>query len=162
MKGLNKDPRTIDDRSPVVVVDIPCACAAARRAARALTQLYDGHLRASQVEATQFTLLAVLGSGDSFSQATLGRRFALDKTTLSRNLRLLKNKGWITIAPATDGRERRYVLTAAGRNRLDGARPGWRRAQAALRSVLSEREWRQMFRAFRLVTEAAHAARGER
>lgn len=147
------------ERSPMAVAEIPCACAAARRAARALTQLYDSHLRASGVETTQFSLLAVLGSGDSLSQAALSRRFGLDKTTLSRNLRLLKNKGWIEVSPAQDGRERRYLLTPSGRYRLAKARPEWQRAQAELRSILSERAWEQMFRAFRIVTMASQTAR---
>ena len=151
-----------DGRSRVALAEMSCACATARRAARALTQLYDSHLRASGVEGTQFSLLAVLGSGGSFSQAALGQRFGLDKTTLSRNLRLLKNNGWIKTTAAPDGRERRYILTTTGRNRLAKARPGWQRAQAELRAVLSEREWQRMFRVFRIVTVAAHAARASR
>lgn len=154
-----REPLKRDERSPVAVAEIPCACAAARRAARALTQFYDAHLRVSGVETTQFSLLAVLGSGDSFSQAALSRRFSLDKTTLSRNLRLLRNKGWIEVSPAPDGRERRYLLTPSGRKSLAKARPEWQRAQAELRSILSERAWQQMFRSFRIVTMASQTAR---
>jgi len=107
---------------PDSLVDLPCACATVRRAARAVTQLYDGHLRATEIEGTQFTLLSVLSSLGPCNQAAIGERFALDKTTLSRNLKLLKNKGWIEAAETVDGRERRYVLTAAGGKRLAAAR----------------------------------------
>ena len=81
--------RSTDPAAGAALVDFPCACATARRAARALTQLYDGHLRASEIEATQFSLLALLSSLGPCHQAVIGERFALDKTTLSRNLKLL-------------------------------------------------------------------------
>ena len=144
--------------APGALVDLPCACATVRRAARAVTQLYDGHLRASDIEGTQFALLSVFKSQGPCSQAAISERFALDKTTLSRNLTLLKNKGWIELAEAEDGRERRYVLTAAGERRLAAGRPAWRRAQEHLRSSMTEKEWDAMWKAFRTLTTAAHTA----
>jgi DNA-binding MarR family transcriptional regulator len=144
---------------PDSLVDLPCACATVRRAARAVTQLYDGHLRATDIEGTQFTLLSVLSSLGPCNQAAICERFALDKTTLSRNLKLLKNKGWIKTAETVDGRERRYVLTAAGGKRLAAARPAWRRAQEHLRASMSEKEWDAMWKVFRTLTPAAHTAR---
>ncbi|MBI3490578.1 MAG: winged helix-turn-helix transcriptional regulator [Acidobacteria bacterium] len=141
------------------LIDFPCACATVRRAARVVTQLYDGHLRSNQIEGTQFALLSVLGSQGSCSQAAIGHRFALDKTTLSRNLKLLKNKGWIETTGAEDGRERRYVLTVTGQKRLAAAKPAWRRAQEHLRSSMSAKEWAAMWKVFRMLTVAAHTAR---
>jgi DNA-binding MarR family transcriptional regulator len=141
------------------LADIPCACATVRRAARAVTQLYDGHLRSSEIEGTQFALLSVLRSIGPCNQTAIGERFALDKTTLSRNLKLLKHKGWIEAAPADDGRERRYGLTAAGEARLAAARPAWRRAQEHLRASMTAKEWNAMWKAFRTLTVAAQAAR---
>ena len=144
--------------APDALVDLRCACATVRRAARAVTQLYDGHLRASDIEGAQFALLSVLKSQGPCSQAAISERFALDKTTLSRNLTLLKNKGWIESAEADDGRERRYVLSAAGERRLAAAGPAWRRAQEHLRSSMTEKEWDAMWKAFRTLTTAAHTA----
>ena len=144
---------------PDSLIDLPCACATVRRAARAVTQLYDGHLRATEIEGTQFALLSVLSSLGPCNQAAIGERFALDKTTLSRNLKLLKNKGWIEAAETADGRERRYVLTAAGGKRLAAATPAWRRAQEHLRASMSEKEWDAMWKVFRTLTTAAHTAR---
>ena len=151
-------PRKTDGRSPAGAADFPCACATARRAARAVTQLYDDHLRASAIEGTQFSLLSVLSHG-SCSQAAIGHRFALDKTTLSRNLKLLKNKGWIQSAAAADGRVRRYVLSTAGKKRLAAAKPAWRRAQEHLRASMTTGEWNAMWKAFHIVTEAAQSAK---
>ena len=68
------------------------------RRARGDAVVQDGHLRETEIEGTQFALLSALSSLGPCNQAAIGERFALDKTTLSRNLKLLKNKGWIEAA----------------------------------------------------------------
>jgi DNA-binding MarR family transcriptional regulator len=133
--------------------ELQCACSAARQAARVLTQLYDSHLRASGLEAPQFALLMTIEmQGSTTNQAELGRRYSLDKTTVSRNLKLLEQKGWIE----RDG-PRRFAITAEGRARLAAAKPQWKKAQAELRSGMSAQQWDDMFRVFQTINEAAQA-----
>ena len=139
-----------------------CACATVRRAARAVTQFYDRCLRAHGIEGPQFALLAMLYRLGECSQTALGHRFDLDKTTLSRNLLLLKQKGWIQATAGADARERRLTLTAAGRRRLAAARPAWLDAQERLRSALGDRQWETMFKTVDSLTRAAGRARRER
>jgi DNA-binding MarR family transcriptional regulator len=148
-----------DPPAPDALIDLPCACATVRRAARAVTQLYDGHFRDADIEGTQFALLSVLSSRGPCSQAAIGHRFALDKTTLSRNLKLLKSHGWIETTAAEDGRERRYVLTAAGEKRLAAAKPAWQRAQEHLRSSMTAKEWNALWKLLHTMTAAAQTAR---
>jgi DNA-binding MarR family transcriptional regulator len=141
------------------LAEIACACATARQAARAVTQLYDAWLRESSLEAPQFALLTALDKGGPQPQAAMSRRFAIDKTTLSRNLRLLEDRGWIEALKGGDRRERRFGLTPKGHERVRAAYPAWAKAQADLRSGMTAREWNQMFRAFRTMTRAAVRAR---
>ena len=144
--------------APPHAADLSCACAATRRAARAVTQLYDSCLRASDVEGTQYALLSLLGSIGPCSQAAISHRLVLDKTTLSRNLKLLRHKGWIETVPADDGRERRYVLSASGEKRLAAAKPAWRRAQQRLRDSMTAREWDAVWKALHVLNTAAQTA----
>src|SRR5213080_2504071 len=73
------------------VPSLPCACANMRRAARAVTQLYDAALRPSGLRITQFTLLRALArAGGPMTQDALGELLAVDSTTLSRTLRQLE------------------------------------------------------------------------
>jgi len=137
---------------------MPCACATIRRAARAVTQLYDHRLRGHHIEAPQFALLAMLERLGAPNQTTIGQRFDLVKTTLSRNLKVLKQKRWIESAPGSDGRERRLRLTAGGRRRLAAARPAWKKAQADLRSMLSEHDWEATLGVLNAITVAARGA----
>jgi DNA-binding MarR family transcriptional regulator len=146
--------RTIIGAEPFVD-DFRCACASARRVARTLTQLYDRSLRSAGLEAPQFALMMTLDKQGPCSQAELGRRYALDKTTVSRNLRLLERNGWIQSSPGRDRRERQFTLAAAGRRCIAAATPRWRHAQEQLRAQLSGGEWDAMFNMFRKITDAA-------
>jgi DNA-binding MarR family transcriptional regulator len=143
------------------LTDLGCACATARQLARVLTQLYDGRLRASGIEAPQFALMLTLDKEGPCSQTALGRRYALDKTTVSRNVRLLQRRGWVAVSSAGDQRERRIVLTAEGRRRLALARPQWKKAQAELRDRMTGPQWERMFQTFRSVAQLAAAIRVE-
>jgi DNA-binding MarR family transcriptional regulator len=137
---------------------IACACAAARQVARVLTQLYDSRLRGAGIEAPQFALMMALDRQGPCSQAAIGRRHAIDKTTISRNLKLLARNGWIESPVARGTRERRFTLTAAGRRRLAAARPEWRKAQQQLRAGMTAEQWDAMWRVFGAVTGAAQMA----
>lgn len=141
------------------VGDLICACASVRRASRAVTQLYDSWLRRHGIEGPQFALLTMLERLGETNQTTMGRQFDLDKTTLSRNLRLLHQKGWIAMGPGADARERRVTLTPMGRRRLAAARPAWRQAQDQLRSSMNAEEWDAMWKTFHALTRAARSAR---
>jgi DNA-binding MarR family transcriptional regulator len=150
----------VDQRSAAGgLAEMACACATARQAARAVTQLYDAWLRESGLEAPQFALLMALDTGGPQPQAAMSRRFAIDKTTLSRNLRLLEDRGWIEPLKGGDRRERRFGLTPKGHARIRAAYPSWAKAQADLRSGMTAREWSQLFRAFGTMTRAAVRAR---
>jgi|HubBroStandDraft_6_1064221.scaffolds.fasta_scaffold757871_1 DNA-binding MarR family transcriptional regulator len=143
----------------VVFPDLPCACATARRMARVVTQLYDAHLRSAAIEASQFTLLSALEALPGCNQQTLGRMMGFDKTTLSRNLKRLEQRGWIEPSAGKNRREHGFVLTGAGRERLAAAKPAWSQAQQQLQSTMSTGEWVAMWEAFRTVTRAAGKAR---
>jgi DNA-binding MarR family transcriptional regulator len=138
-------------------MQFPCLCATARHAARALTQLYDERLRPAGLEAPQFAILMVFEQKGSASQSELCRLFALDKTTVSRNLRLMERKGWVATSAAKDKRVRQFVLTPTGGALLSKAKPLWKQVQNDLKSRMPSPEWEAMFQVFRSVAETAHA-----
>jgi DNA-binding MarR family transcriptional regulator len=139
--------------------DLECACANVRRAARLVTQLYS-HEMGTGIEPSQFSLLMALTRKPGCSQAWLGSFLGLDKTSLSRNLQLMKKNGWILNTKSDDRRERGYRLSAAGKRVLDETQPAWSRAQTRLRESMSAEEWDLMQRAFGIVARAAAQAPG--
>ena len=122
--------------SAVLPPVLPCACANVRRAARAITQLYDEALRETGLRATQFTLLQALALKGELTQGQLGERLAIDSTTLTRTLGSLRVRGWIRSRPGKDRRERHWALAPAGARKLDHAKPRWETAQSRIRARL--------------------------
>ncbi len=122
-----------------------------------LTQLYGHHLRGHGADAAQFTLLFALSKLQGKSQVALTRVLDLDKTTLSRNLKLLRGKGLIESATVKGQREPGLFLTRAGQQFVAEAKPAWTKAQAELRGAMSGEEWEAMWKAFHHVTRVVHA-----
>jgi DNA-binding MarR family transcriptional regulator len=121
---------------PTNLAVLPCACANLRRAARAVTRLYNQALRSDGIEITQFTLLMALNLTGETSQGALGELLALDSTTLTRTLKLTKKKHWIQIREGADRRQRLLSLTTAGRDKLRRAMPHWVQAQTILEEAM--------------------------
>jgi DNA-binding MarR family transcriptional regulator len=127
------------NRSPGgTTIRLPCACANLRRAARVITQLYDDALRPSGLRITQFTLLQALHYAPEISQKQLAELLEIDTTTLTRTLGFLRGKGWLRSERASDRRELRLRLTAAGKREYERVLPYWHSAQNRLRLELGE------------------------
>jgi DNA-binding MarR family transcriptional regulator len=138
--------------------DMPCALAATRRTARLMTQFYDACMLEAGIEAAQFALLMALDTAQDTGQAALAQMLGMDKTTLSRNLKVLRDKGWVEAAVAKDARRRNVSLTAEGRARLREARPAWRKAGEELRKEMTEREWTAMWASLEAMNRAVAQA----
>jgi DNA-binding MarR family transcriptional regulator len=117
---------------PATPAPIPCACGRLRRAARALTQLYDDVMAPAGLRVTQFSLLRTLAREGPMRISALAAAALLDRTALSRNLDPLVARGLVAVAPGRDARTREVVLTRAGEAAIRAATPHWQRAQAAV------------------------------
>jgi len=95
-------------------------------------------LRSERIEITQFTLLMALHQTGEIPQGKLGKLLALDSTTLTRMLELLKKRGWIQDKEGDDRRFRLIRLTSAGRAKFQQSLPHWKRAQDRLQTVLGD------------------------
>lgn len=114
-----------------------CTCFAVRRAARAITQVYDRALRPAGLRATQFTLLVVVALGRRLTVGQLADQMGMDRTTLTRNLSPLVERGLVAIHGTQDGRVREVALTPAGTAAVAAALPRWRKAQRAMAGRLT-------------------------
>lgn len=108
---------------------IPCACFNIRKASRAISQLYDEALQPVGLRGTQYSLLTAISYVGHEGIGVLADVLSTDRTTLSRNLRPLVERGWADPLQDADGRKRTFQLTPAGRKKLDAAIPLWEAAQ---------------------------------
>ena len=109
-----------------------CVCFAVRRAARAITQHYDRQLRPAGLRVTQFSVLAVLSHGEPRPVNRVASRLGMDRTTLTRNLRPLIDRGYVALEAGEDSRVRLVRITARGKAAAAAALPHWRRAQRSM------------------------------
>lgn len=122
--------------------DIARACVAlhVRMTARAVTRAYDEAMRPSGLKITQFVLLSALSTGAWRSVTELADRFALERTSLTRNLQLLVAAGLIEPVECK-GRASIYAVTAKGRAAIEAAIPHWRQAQERIEGGLGKDNW---------------------
>ena len=133
-----------DDDPTQVRVAWHCTCFNIRRASRAVTQFYDQIMAPSGIKATQFTMLGAVAMMGSPSVTALSQQLNLDRTTLTRNLKVLVKMGLITISRGEDRRERVVTPTEFGLTTIKEATPAWQEAQTSLAKSLGEERWRRM------------------
>jgi len=121
-----------------------CTCFNARRTSRAVTQYYDELMAPTGIKATQFTMLGAIALMGPASVTRLARHLALDRTTLTRNLRVLVETGLVVISEGNDRRERVVGLTANGQAAVERATPVWQEAQHSLAAQFGDERLRRL------------------
>lgn len=118
-----------------------CACFNVRKVSRQLSQLYDHALEPSGLKNTQFTMLAVASEAGPISITDLSRLLDLDRTTLTRNLKIMERDGLVVVGSGRDARSKTVSLSAKGKSRLKQATPLWRSAQAKIMKRFGRGRW---------------------
>jgi DNA-binding MarR family transcriptional regulator len=116
-----------------------CLCLHVQRAARAVARRYDEALRPFGLTNFQFSLLMSLNRPEPPGMGQVSALLAMDRTTLTANLKPLERRGLVTVTPDLDDkRSRRLTLTPAGRSLLAAAMPSWEEAQAKTARLVTE------------------------
>jgi DNA-binding MarR family transcriptional regulator len=108
--------------------------------------MYDDELRREGLRATQFTILQALTMAGQITQGRLGTVLAIDSTTLTRTLKIMRRDGWVSMERGEDRREWRLTLTKQGEAMYKHALPAWERAQKKLRKLIGSAEWDQLMK----------------
>jgi len=114
-----------------------CLCLHAQRAARALSRRFDEAFRHLELKSGQFSLLMSLNRPEPPTLGAVAELLAMDRTTLTANLKPLERRGLVRIErDAADRRLRRLSLTTAGEELLARATPIWTRLHAEIEAQL--------------------------
>ncbi|WP_413734010.1 MarR family winged helix-turn-helix transcriptional regulator [Sodalis sp. RH21] len=127
------------DKEVISEMGDTCVLMRARLISRVITAIHDEELAALGIGSAQFALLVVIYQIEPVTRAEIGRYNHQDRSTLTRNMRLLLEQGWIEeIRNPGSARGRPVLLTQAGKDLLYSAEPGWRAAQARARTLLGK------------------------
>src|SRR5665213_1954790 len=110
-----------------------CMCLHVQRAARALARRFDEALRPLDLTHGQFSLLISLNRPAPPTLGSVAALLAMDRTTLTANLKPLERRGLVKIAVNKEDKRSRWLgITAAGRALLHRAFPVWKETHAAI------------------------------
>src|SRR5260370_3337690 len=101
-----------------------CAVMNFREVSRSVTERFDDQLRPAGLRATQLNLLMAIETTAATTVTGLAEILAMDRTTMTRNLKLLRDRGLVD--------KTKIALTEKGRRAAARALPLWDKAQAEI------------------------------
>ncbi len=113
-----------------------CLAVRIRLIGRAITNLYDEALETHGLTIAQANLLAALGKIGTCAPTKLGDLLQLDRSTVSRNLKLLFKGGWVREVSSNEKGVREVALTRAGLEKVNSLLANWRQAQKSATKLL--------------------------
>lgn len=115
-----------------------CLCFGMHRAARTLARRFDAAFAPLGISHGQYSLMMSLNRPEPPRLGETAAFLAMDRTTLTANLKPLERLGYVEIVPdKEDRRSRRLILTEAGRKLLAAAVPIWRQTHDEVDTYLS-------------------------
>ena len=123
---------------PLDRVASDCIAVRVRLINRVVTAIYDEALRPLGSRVSQMNLLVAVARMGETRPSDVCRALRLEKSTLSRDVEVMKARGWLESDPPTGGRNQVLRITPAGRDLLVRARPAWESAQAEARRLIGE------------------------
>ncbi len=127
----------------IKIPQLNCYCLKLRKASNRVLRFYDNVLASTGINSHQFTLLVVLQEKGPLSVTEFASEIGLDRTTLSRNLKILENRG-IVEDIAEKGRKRKIGISQQGLEVLKNAKILWAEAQQRFQTFLGEKQCEQL------------------
>ena len=115
-----------------------CYALRLRMSSRVVTGIYEEAMRGRGVTAAQLNLLAAIGSTPGVRPTDLGTTLKLDPSTLSRNLKRMREREWIDERIGEDARNSHLYLSDGGKRSLSELYGSWRAAQLRVEELLGE------------------------
>jgi DNA-binding MarR family transcriptional regulator len=111
-----------------------------------MTRLYDDTMVSSGLKVTQLPILVGLGSAGDLPVSALAEALGLDRTTLTRNLKVLERRGLVSFAvDDEDARVRLVSLTEEGSRVLVSALARWQEVQESVQAQFGDQRLRTLY-----------------
>ncbi len=114
-----------------------CVLMRTRLISRVVTAIHDEELRPFGIGSAQFALLVVIFRVQPATRSEIGRFHHQDRSTLTRNLKIILSEGWARENPGQgNGKRKPIVLTQTGKDLLLACWPAWQTAQVKAKAML--------------------------
>ncbi|KJE33604.1 MarR family transcriptional regulator [Thalassospira sp. HJ] len=146
-EDFNHNDQTVPFADTIMVRD-SCLCLHVRRAARTIARRFDDAFRPLDLTSGQYSLLMSLNRPHPPHMKDVADLLAMDRTTLTANLKPLERRDLVTIAPdPNDRRSRLLALTSDGMALLARAFPIWQETQHQLENQVAGSDPKQLLAA---------------
>ena len=117
-----------------------CICTNLRKVTRIVTRRYDEVYADAGVRSTQTALLSILMLNGETRMRVLADEMGMDKSTLSRNFKLLEARGLVARSDI-DGRTVGARITTAGQEALEAVSELWQDVQDDILKNVGPESW---------------------
>jgi DNA-binding MarR family transcriptional regulator len=129
-----------------------CLCLSVQQASRAIGRRFDDAFRPLGLNNWQFSLLMMLNRPSPLTVGGLAEQLAMDRTTITANLKPLDRRGLVEIRrDERDARAKLISLTDAGRSLLGEAVQHWQAVNDAVVASLGDTELSSLRSALRTI-----------
>lgn len=130
--------RTVTKPGLVDRIASDCIAVRVRLINRVVTAIYDEALRPHGIRVSQGNILVAVARRGDARPADVCRLLRLEKLTLSRDVEVMKGKGWLESDPPSGGRNQVLRITPEGLDLLARSQPAWEAAQAEARLLIGD------------------------
>ncbi|MFV2007816.1 MAG: MarR family winged helix-turn-helix transcriptional regulator [Longimicrobiales bacterium] len=131
-----KTTRSIDQAVDLIAGE--CLAVRTRLLNRTITGIYDDALRPHGVTVGQLNILVFVAKRGPLPAGDVARRLNMEKSTVSRNVRLMRENGWLDVESEGSGHGRDLSLTEKGEALVEESLPAWKEAQTRAKAVLGQ------------------------
>ena len=131
-------PRSANPFREVLYLSYECYAWKFRRLDRMLSRAYDTALRPHGITFGQLNLLVMLFLCGQCSRTSICKDLQMERSTLTRNLRPMLAKNWLTLVPGESGARQEVSITEAGEAFVFKVKPTWKRAQRRVEKELGQ------------------------
>jgi DNA-binding MarR family transcriptional regulator len=115
-----------------------CIAVRVRLINRVISAIYDEALRPFGLRISQANILSAVAHMSEARPVLVARILRIEKSTLSRDVELMKQKGWLESDPPTGGRNQTIRLTPQGNKLMGRIQPSWEKAQAEAKLLIGD------------------------
>lgn len=113
-----------------------CINAKLRKLHRLLNTAYQSKINPFGLRGSMLSILFIIGKKKGVNQKNIADALVLDQSTMSRDLKKLIKKGWVTKSRGADSRNAQLELTDAGYQLLEEVTPVWENLHQKVETIL--------------------------